>query len=194
MKIKIELIHDNSLENYRKVMEKLKERCVRVGWFDNTKYDDKNESSLVSKVARTQEFGTISRGGFIPPRPFMRPAKNHNQNKWKTMFANLVKEHGMEQALKMLGIVAVGDIRKAIMEVWMPPLKESTIRNRLRRYSDKNQKAQDLLAKIKRKEGIPYTNENKGIMKPLVDTGLMIASLSYEVLNTDDLDEKEGHK
>ena len=110
------------------------------------------------------------------------------------MFEQAVKEHGLDQALKMLGIVAVGDIRKAIMDVWRPPLKESTIKNRLRRYSEKNKKAQELLAKIKRKEGIPYTNENKGILKPLVDTGLMIASLSYEVLNTDEISEKEGHK
>ena len=53
-------------------LKKIKDARVRVGWFEESKYDD---NTPVANVAFWQEYGT-KRG--IPERPFMRPAAFKN--------------------------------------------------------------------------------------------------------------------
>lgn len=191
--MKVELIHTKDKESHRKLQERMQTLCARIGWFDNTKYDDdsgKGKAPLVSTVARTQEFGTMDKGGHIPPRPFMRPTKNKNQNKWKSTFSQSFKdEKDMEGALKKVAEQAVGDIRKSIMSVWNPPLSQATVLHRLRRYKN-NKKADKLIQKIKTNSKIEATPDNQGILKPLVDTGLLISSLSYEVINPSEVSDE----
>ena len=138
----------------------IKDARVRVGWFEESKYDD---NTPVALVAFFQEYGT--RKG-IPQRPFMRPAEFHNKNKWDSILAQEIKKCldvgiPLTQAMAKLGLVVQGDIAKEISSVMTPPLKESTIKARMRRMGKKN--------------------PTGSIAKPLIDTGVMLASINNKV-------------
>jgi hypothetical protein len=138
----------------RSLIEGLKDFRTTVGWFADTKYDN---STVVAKVASEQEFGTA----IIPARPFMRPARNKNLNKWTNILKhNLQTTHNVSQSLDALAMVVEGDIRQSIVDVSEPPLSLVTIRNRMARYKTKQFQA--------------------SITKPLIDTGLMISSVSHK--------------
>lgn len=138
----------------------IKDARVRVGWFEESKYDD---NTPVAMVAFFQEYGT-KKG--IPQRPFMRPAEFHNKDKWDAILAQEIKKcldagKPLTQAMAKLGLVVQGDIAKEISSVMTPPLKESTIKARMRRMGKKN--------------------PTGSIAKPLIDTGVMLASINNKV-------------
>ena len=138
----------------------VKDARVRVGWFEDSKYDD---NTPVALVAYFQEYGT-KRG--IPQRPFMRPAEMHNKSKWEQIAKQEVKKcietgRPLTEAMAKLGLVVQGDIKKEISTITQPPLAEATIKARLRRQGQKKVTA--------------------SITKPLVDTGVMLASVNYNV-------------
>lgn len=138
----------------------IKDARVRVGWFEESKYDD---NTPVALVAFFQEYGTM-RG--IPQRPFMRPAEMHNKNKWQQIALQEIRkciESGrpLTDAMAKLGLVVQGDIYKEISTLTQPPLAESTIKGRMRRKGKKK--------------------VTGSITKPLVDTGVMLASLNNKV-------------
>ena len=137
-----------------KNLKKLKNYKLTIGWFD-AKYED---GTPVEQVAMIQEFGAPERN--IPPRPFMRPAKMEHEQEWKEQLAKAMKKvHtgrvNQEEALEELGETIVKDIKQAIMNVTVPPLKADTIKNRRRKgnYSE----------------------------KPLIDTRRMFDTLKFEV-------------
>ena len=91
----------------------IKDARVRVGWFEDSKYDD---NTPVALVAFWQEYGT-KRG--IPERPFMRPAEMHNKTKWEQIAIQQIRkciESGrpLTDAMAALGLVVQGDIYKEI--------------------------------------------------------------------------------
>lgn len=134
--------------------KKIRNVRMNVGWFEDSKY---NDNTKIGDVAYYQEYGT-SKG--IPQRPFMRPAQMENEELWQKLFTQEVKksvERGepIKQAMERLGLVVQGDIQKAITDVMEPPLKESTIKGRLRRGNTS--------------------------VKPLVDTGMMLATVQHKV-------------
>ena len=136
---------------------------LKVGWLENSKYPDKKGTN-VAYVAAIQEFGSSQKN--IPPRPFIRPAVEKNSNKWaneieKSSKLVLEGKQSIDGMLYGLGNVVRADIQIAITEVKMPELEESTIRNRLRKK------------KIKA--------ETETLKKPLVDTGLMLATVTQKV-------------
>lgn len=135
----------------------------KVGWFKDAKYPDKN-STPVAYVATIQEFGYPA--GNIPPRPFMRTTIREKQVEWKRIAEQQSKQilkgsTNMTGALELLGQKAAGDVREKITQITTPPLKESTIQARLAKRRDK--KTMGLLT------------------KPLIDTGLMLATLTNTV-------------
>ena len=138
----------------------LKNARVGVGWFEDSKYkNDKNGDIKIGDVAMWQEYGT-ARG--IPQRPFMRPAKMKNYQKWlataRQQIAQCIEQgKPLTVAMKGLGLVVKGDIQQAIRDVMEPPLKPATIANRLRRKKSKE---------------ITDT-----ITKPLIDTGVMLGAV-----------------
>lgn len=140
-------------------------RVAKVGWFERSKYDNKY-ATQVATVAAIQEFGAPERS--IPPRPFIRPTIVKQQQAW----ASLIKRGASEVlkgnatadiVLKDIGLKAAGDIREAITQVFTPALKPETIKARLNRKSDK--KTVGLLT------------------KPLIDTGIMLSTLTNTVEN-----------
>lgn len=142
----------------RKIFKDLDKSEIRVGFFENSKYPD---GTPIAYVAAIQEFGH----GPIPPRPFLRPAEAQNKGKWLQGVADGVKaaideKVTVRQALEQVGMVAAGDVRKAIRAVTAPPLKDSTIKARQRRKKGKKAVS----------------------TKPLVDTGQMLQAVTSSVV------------
>lgn len=147
---------DNNLTNTNKCK-------MMVGWFAGQRYDD---NTSVAEVASQNEFGSNTK--HIPPRPFMRPTAQTEKNKWRNIFAELYKKNNgdLTKTMNGLGLVVSGAIKKTISEIWDPPLSEKTIKARKDKYS----------------AGGMF---GSSIEKPLVDTGLMISSVSHRVINDD---------
>lgn len=155
----------SALEALKKTLEAMQKKEVRVGFFDTAHYPD---GTPIAYVAAIQEFGH----GKIPPRPFMRPAQLDNQAKWLGAIARGAKQAmdgkiDFVTVLEQVGMVAAGDVRKAIKAVTNPALAESTVEARKRR-----------LSKRSAKKANPKT-----ISKPLVDSGLMIQSVTSAVVD-----------
>lgn len=111
------------------------------------------DGTSVAYVATIQEFGVPEKN--IPPRPFMRPTVDAQLENWKYfIYSSLKSGVPVEQILNALGSNAVGEIQKSITAVTSPALKQSTINSR--------------------------TNKTD---KPLIDTSVMIGSVSYKVEN-----------
>ena len=136
----------------------LSRKQVRVGWFDTAKYDN---GTPVAYVATIQEFG-YPEGG-IPARPFMRPTVANKTNEWKKTLAKGAKmvangKLTYTQMLSGFGQSVAGQIAETISQITTPKLADATIAARAR----------------KRKSPGVST-------KPLVDSGLMIQSVSHKV-------------
>lgn len=156
----MEVRRTSNSEAIKKMLAELDKKEIRVGFFENSKYPD---GTPIAYVAAIQEFGY----GPIPPRPFMRPAEEANKGKWLKGIAagvrgviagNVTLDHALEQ----VGMVAAGDVRKAIKAVTAPPLAESTVR-----------------ARQSRKKGKKAVSR-----KPLVDTGQMLQAVNSAVVTT----------
>lgn len=148
-----------NLEQMKVVLGQLEKKDLKVGFLETSHYPD---GTPVAYVAAIQEFGH----GSIPPRPFMRPAQEANRDKWSKAFARMVQaaingSMDLEQGLEQLGMVAAGDVRKAIKAVTAPPLSPVTIAMRQRRIKGKKSAS----------------------TKPLVDEGIMIQSVASVVEN-----------
>lgn len=155
----MEIRRTSNASSIKKVLEELGRKEIKVGFFESAKYPD---GTPIAYVAAIQEFGH----GPIPPRPFMRPAEQQNAAKWQKGIAAGVKSalNGsvtIEHALEQVGMVAAGDVRKAIKAVTAPPLADSTISARQRRL--KGKKAASI--------------------KPLVDSGQMIQAVTSAVVD-----------
>ena len=135
---------------------------ARVGWFPTAKYED---GTPVAEVAVKNEFGDP--GAHIPPRPFMRPTFDANKDKWTKIVQDGARQvvKGNVQATEVLeavGLQAAGDVKAMISSIWSPPLAQMTIDRRAARY----------------KSG----EVTKSLEKPLVDTGLLLATVSNDVV------------
>lgn len=181
-----------NLRNGEQYLRDLSERIghgmvIRAGWFaDSAPYKD---GVPVARVALIQEKGA----GHIPPRPFLHPAVRRNQATWKAMFREGIMHKGesMESIANKIGGQIVADIQNAINAVTSPELAESTKMARLRRYSAsrkigdlrfgsqaerdrKRARRANLISRLKSK------GTYGGLMHPLIDTGHLIASVSFK--------------
>ena len=150
----------NKLVGLQKSINDLSTKQVAVGFFDTAHYPD---GTPVAYVAAIQEFGSPQNN--IPPRPFMRPTMEENRKEFSDMMARgcakvLDGSLTSDQMLGQFGMVVAGAIKESIVAVNRPALSDSTMRSRRSRKADKN----------------PST-------KPLVDTGLMLASVDSKVIN-----------
>lgn len=148
----------NASVKLEQAIEGLESKQLRVGFFDTARYDD---GTPVAYVATIQEFGYPE--GNIPARPFMRPTVTDKQSQWKSRLAAGAKhvtagKMTVPQMLGQFGMQVAGEVSQSIAAVTTPALKASTLAAR----------------KSKRKSSGVST-------KPLVDTGLMIQSVSSKV-------------
>lgn len=148
-----------------KLNKKLKELAgmkanLKIGFFQNAKYPD---GTPVAYVAYLNEMGIHN-----PRRPFLKRTVRKNLKKWVKGIKSSVKFGGFSRnsvlnAYRKAGIVAVGDVKKTIRS-WEPGgnSPKTVAMKRRRGRSGKNTKAIN-----------PET--------VLIDSGLMISSVSYEV-------------
>lgn len=130
-----------------------------VGWFKSARYED---GTPVAAVAASNEFGGFNK----PPRPFMRPTSAKESKNWGNLVGSgaraIIKGNATpNDVMTGLGLKAEGDIRKTIATLKTPPLAQSTINAR----------------KSKLANGEKVGN----LTKPLVETALMINTLSSSV-------------
>lgn len=146
-------------------LKELAAKQAKAGWFESSKYQDGTPTAYVASI---HEFGVADKN--IPPRPFMRPAMQNHMNQYQAIAKRSAKailngDMTAADGMGLLGETARANIQLAIRQVVNPPLKPATVAARLRRYSDK--KTIGLL------------------QKPLIDTGYMLATVSYAVEDSD---------
>jgi hypothetical protein len=137
-------------------------RSVKVGFLAGSTSDDDISLPMIAAV---QEFGAPAAG--IPPRPFFRNMVAEKSPGWPDTIVEVLKANDYDAAktLKGVGQIVKGQLQLSIHETNSPPLAQSTIDARLRRGS-------------KASSSKPAATT---IGKPLVDTGVMLASVDYEV-------------
>lgn len=174
----------SSLNGTIKRLNQLNETDLSVGWFPNARY---KADLPVAQVAEWQEFGTSR----IPARPFIRPAIDGNAVKWekviKTMFSKIVAGSlEVEQGFDIIGEVIKNDVKNEINKGNHLPLSPVTLG--LRRWKNENG-TQDVPASVvwkmfqavkKGETGAGEFAEPSKNTHPLIDTSLMISTLTYE--------------
>jgi hypothetical protein len=148
----------------------------RVGWFEGNIYP--GSDTPVAYVAQIQEMGY----GKIPPRPYMRPTMDAQNEAWKALAGKLAirildGKMDAQSAMELLGEKAKEDIAETITKVNSPPLSNITLAARFMR--DKGEKVTGktigiIAAKIKAGEKVPLSPRTK----PLQDTGRMLDTIS----------------
>ncbi len=151
------------LKKLEGALRSVKRMQTKVGWFPGAKYED---GTPVAYVAVIQEYGATLPNGTIPPRSFMRTTVEEKKEEWSKIAQSGAKavtsgKVTVRNVMEGIGMAVAGDIRKKITEITTPPLKESTIRAK----------------KAKLAEG----KKVGSLTKPLIETGLMMESLTSTV-------------
>lgn len=147
-----------SMQNMQNMPNKL---TGQMGWDKSAVYED---GTPVAYVAAIQEFGSPKNG--IPSRSYFRKTIKEKKKEWIELMYKTLKSsenNGMNvyKAFETMVLTAEGDTVKTISTLDKPPLKESTIRARMRRRADK------------------ITRGN--LTKPLIDTGYMLSTFTSKV-------------
>ena len=150
--------------NLDKVKKKLEERLkpkleLEVGFFESATYKN---GEKVAQVAYWNEYGT----SMIPPRPFFRNAIKENSKEWlKLIQSTQLKTKDMGKTLAFVGDNASYDISDSITNLSSPANSEKTING----------------GWITLPNGKRFKVKGKGSDNPLIDTGIMVKSVTYIV-------------
>ena len=154
------------IEALRQTVRSLDGSTGKVGWFPSAVYE---KGQPVAGIAAVQEFGSPARG--IPPRSFFRTTAVEKREEWAATAGQLAKRAAlgkMDPKLIMegVGLAAGGHVRATITKIQSPKLKDATVDARKRRLANGGKGAKSTIA------------------KPLVDTGILLGTLSYEANGT----------
>lgn len=139
---------------FRKTLKSLDNSYVKVGYPEG-----KNPypgGASVAEIAIYNEFGTERNGKeAIPSRPFFSNAFDKNREELNNLIKDLYYkilafQLNVSRGLDLIGLFMVGKIQKEIVDLREPPNKESTKKHK------------------------------KGVDNPLIDTGHMKNSTTYE--------------
>ena len=150
--------------NLQKIKDRLEKSIntklqLEVGFFSSAKYDT---GEYVAQVAYWNEYGTT----LSPPRPFFRNAIKDKSKEWLELFRDTqFKTKDMFKSLSIVGTIAKDDIATSITDLTSPPNSPITINGGWIRHSN----------------GKAFKVKGKGSSNPLIDTGLMRNSVSYEI-------------
>lgn len=139
-------------------LKQLNGQETRVGWFETSKYED---GTPVAYVASIQHFGYAPKN--IPPRlgldKMLSEKRTENVTVARKVAKLVMKGTPAGEAMGLIGLKVGADIREQIASVTSPALAEATIKARASRTAS--------------------GEITKTLAKPLVDTGLMLATVSY---------------
>lgn len=135
-----------------------------IGWFKENRYPEDEGGEYVAEVAAKHEFGFG-----VPVRATMAPGLKISRKLVKNalndaLYKILKNNSDPLNVLKTGAEIIKTQVYKQIVELHSPPLHYLTIKKRLERYATK-----------------PTRSSVFGIAKPLVDTGRMLATLTYTV-------------
>ena len=138
----------------KKFISESDKTVMAVGFLGGETYPSGEQ---VGDVAEKNEFGEVSEN--TPPRPFMRPAMLEIEDNAPRVIADKLKsgERDMKVMFDELGKYSVYEVVEAIKSVHTPKLAISTIHERIKRGNTS--------------------------IKPLEDSGKMINSVNFEVIN-----------
>lgn len=152
---------------------------VKVGFLEGATYPN---GTPVAAVAAWDEFG--HGGNFpAPPRPFFRTMIAKESPNWPQKMAYLAKFYGYDgtRVLNAMGEDIAGALRQSIIETNAPPLSPTTLILRKRFGNDPSSIGiHDVLA-AQRAAAAGEAGATGTQAKPLVWTGHLLASVSYEV-------------
>lgn len=149
------------VDAFNKKMQDLLKKNVYVGI---PRSKDRREDSQVTNA----ELGYINETGspaqHIPPRPFLVPGVEDAKEKIVKTLGNVSlttdRKTDVDIALNKAGLIASQSVKRRITQsIDMEPLSPATIKARETRKS----------------------RPRKGVMKPLIDTGQMLNSITYVV-------------
>jgi hypothetical protein len=148
----------NGQESMRNIQNLPDKITGQMGWDKSAVYEN---GTSVAYIAAIQEFGSPKNG--IPSRSYFRSTIKEKKKSWGELMYKLLKNKKMNvlDAFETMVQTAEGDVVKTISTLESPALKESTIRARLRRRSDKITRGK--------------------LDKPLIDTGYMLSTFTSKV-------------
>jgi len=141
------------LSKFDDAIKKLaKEVQIKVGVFAGATNNHGKKPVEVLQYAVANEFGTKD----IPPRPFLRTVnKKENQDIWQRIATSeLRKGKDVYASASSVADTAVAMVKKNIRDGNWKPNKDSTVK---------------------------YKQKKHRTLKPLIDTGTLLDSISYEV-------------
>ena len=145
---------------------------------DDRKGHHNKGGQTVAQVANWNEFGTKNKKGnkHIPSRPFLRTALKKNRSEIMRLVQNafLPKNINNSNNLDKIGMIMVQMVKSSIRNGnWVPNAEQTKI-------SKLKYKTKKLLLKTDEKsKKIVQEEMNKN--KPLIDRGIMLKSVNYEV-------------
>lgn len=130
---------------------------VKVGFIEQKNYAD---GMTTPTVAFLNEFGH----GNVPPRPFFRRMIKKDGPAWPGEIVKVLKatDYDAARTLGLMGDRIKGQLMQSIVELTSPALADSTIAR-------------------KAKGGAKVVLDVYGPEKPLIETGEMLRSITYEV-------------
>lgn len=161
MTIEVKVVKGDAADGLKNLENSFSNKVAKIGWFPSARYED---GTPVAYIATIQEFGAPSKN--IPSRSFIRSTISEKEKAWNELALAGAKkilkgETTSDTVLELLGEKVKGDIKEKITTLQEPALKNSTIKARLRKRANKS--VTGLLT------------------KPLIDSGLMLATLSSKV-------------
>lgn len=145
-------------------VDQFRDGKVRIGWFSDVRYDD---GITVAQVAYWNEYGTYN----SPARPFMRPMLHQNKNaildnlKYQYQRA-IANNQNTAQVLSLIGEDVVDKIKTQILATYSPANAPITLTGGWM-HNKKSGRMFYVIPKIG--------------THPLIDTGVMYQTVSYQV-------------
>lgn len=171
-------------ENVNRVLKDIARKMgggqVKIGFLEGSTYPD---GTPVAAVAYWNEFG--HKGRFpSPPRPFFRKMISLNSKTWPVKMAALAKAYDFDgkKVLELMGQEITGELRQSIIDTNEPALSETTLVLRHRFWGHMEDiTIKDVLSAQQTAAAGDGDMASGTQAKPLVVTGHMLASVSYEV-------------
>lgn len=170
-----------SISDFKKKIKELNKTSIRAGWFEDSKYPD---GTRVAYVATIQEYGFHGAGNNIPARPFMRTAEADHKKQWSSLAVKEITKslnNNSGTSLDTVGQRMSDDIADKIINGNHEPLSQITLL--LRKWKREGRQIDKSVVE----EARQYLIDNPSAQvsantTPLNDTGLMLATLHYNIV------------
>lgn len=173
------------IDALRKAAKGLTGTQSKVGWFASAKYEG---GQPVAGIAAVQEFGSPARG--IPPRLGIRTVVIEQRENWKRVVAKISRavangKLAPGSVMEAIAMKGAGDIAAHITKVTEPPLSMITVELRRRRRAGDTISGKTVGEAAKAAKSAFFEAPSASEAKPLVETGHLLATLSYEYQGTE---------